>query len=280
MLSYQHGFHAGNFADVHKHLILLELVEYLLRKDKPICYIDTHAGRGLYDLESVQAQKTEEFSQGIGRLWLRNDLSALLNTYRNLVDEINPGDRLTFYPGSPAILANCLRDQDKLILLELHPTEFSALQVNLRDPRIAIHQRDAWEGLQALTPPPIKRGLVLIDPSYEVKQDYSQLPKQVIAAAKKWSTATWAIWYPLLPAGKHEEMLKKFKESGLRKILRLELMVKPATGTLGMYGSGMLIINPTWNLCEDAGAIQDELVRLLEESPASGSQLTEWLVPE
>jgi len=279
MLSYQHGYHAGNFADVHKHVILLELVEYLLRKDKPICYIDTHAGRGIYDLESSQAQKTDEYNSGIGRLWQRGGLSMLLNSYLNLVDEMNPGDNLTFYPGSPALLGNCLRDQDRMILLELHPTEFNALQANLRDPRIAIHQRDAWEGLQALTPPAIKRGLVLIDPSYEVKKDYTTLPKQVIAAARKWSTATWAIWYPLLPAGQHNEMLHQFERSGLRKILRLELMIKNP-GTAGMYGSGMLIINPTWNLCDEAEFIQNELLTLLQDAPGTGAHLTQWLVPE
>ncbi len=279
MLSYQHGFHAGNFADVHKHVVLLELIDYLLLKEKPLCYLDTHAGRGLYDLQSAQAQKTEEFSNGIGRLWARNDLSERLTSYRNLVDEINPGDNLTFYPGSPALIANYLRDKDKAILLELHPAEHNALQINLRDPRVAIHQRDAWEGLQALTPPSIKRGLVLVDPSYELKQDYATLPAQVATAARKWPSATWLIWYPILPAGHHSAMLSKFEQTGLRKLLRLELTIKPA-GTLGMYGSGMLIINPTWRLCQEADKIQKELVELLETAPGSGAHLTQWLVPE
>lgn len=277
MLSYQHQYHAGNFADVHKHLCLRVLFESLLRKEKPFCYIDCHAGAGVYDLDCAEARRTAEFSAGVGRLWGRDAGPPPLAAYLRAVAALNPGAGLRYYPGSPALAGQWLRPQDRALLLELHPQAQQALKHNMRgDSRISVHARDCYEGLHALVPPPIRRGLVLLDPSYEVKDEYRQLVALTATACKRWGTATYAIWYPLLGAGRHLELLAALEASGMPGVLVTELTVAGKTETDGMYGSGMAIVNAPWQTDQALAALLPPVAELL--SPGRGAARLRWLV--
>jgi len=281
MLSYQHEYHAGNFADVHKHLCLRVLFEALLRKDKPFCYIDCHAGAGAYDLGSTEARKTSEFSNGIGRLWAHRTepgptaLTALLEA----VAALNPDGNLRHYPGSPALAGQWLRPQDRALLLELHPQAQLALKKNLRgDARISVHARDCYEGLPALVPPPIRRGLVLLDPSYELKDEYRQIVALIATACKRWGDASYAIWYPLLGAARHLELLAALQRSAMPGILVTELTVAGRDETGGMYGSGMAIVNAPWQTDHALAALLPAVADLL--APGRGAAQLRWLAGE
>jgi len=203
MLSYRHGFHAGNWADVQKHTALALLLGHLRRKDKPFCILDAFAGDGIYDLAAPEAVKTGEFHEGIERLWQRRDAPAGADWYLEQVRAVNPGEVLERYPGSPALARAALRQADRLILGELHPASYRALKRwAAGDRRIALHRRDGIEFLDALVPPPVRRGLVLVDPAYEVKDEYEKLPVALARAMGKWREGIYALWYPVLPAGK------------------------------------------------------------------------------
>ncbi len=278
MLSYQHAYHAGNFADIHKHAVLVRLLAALQRKDKPFCYLETHAGRGRYDLRSSEAQKTAEFKAGIGQLWGQS-AAPLLAPLFEAVKGLNPDGKLRTYPGSPLIARASLRPQDRMQLMELHPGEFEALKEVFRgDRQVGLHQRDGFEGVLALSPPAEKRGLVLVDPSYELKEDYQQVPQWSAKLFQRWSTATLAIWYPLLPAGRHQLLLKGLERSGLRKILVSELSVAPSDGE-GMYGSGMAVVNTPWQLDEELAQCLPGLAQQLAGPGAAAPSLS-WLVGE
>ena len=281
MLSYQHQYHAGNFADVHKHLILRILFESLLKKTKPFCFIDCHAGSGRYDLGSDAALKTGEYSNGIERLWQRvvSKQQPALAAYLDAISAINSGGDLRYYPGSPQLAQHWLRDQDKALLLELHPQAVASLRKNIAaDSRISIHARDCYEGLTALVPPPIKRGLVLLDPSYEIKDEYEQIIALVKRAHQRWNTATYAIWYPILAAGRHHQLLRALKKSKLEKILISELHVSTNANDTGMLGSGLAIINTPWLVDENITALIPEITTAL--APAEGSSSLRWLMEE
>jgi len=278
MLSYQHEYHAGNFADVHKHLCLRVLFESLLRKEKPFCYVDCHAGAGVYDLDCAEARRTSEFSAGIGRLWAHRTGSsqAALTAYLEAVAALNPDGRLRHYPGSPALAGQWLRPQDRALLLELHPQAQLALQGHLRgDSRCSAHARDCYEGLPALVPPPIRRGLVLLDPSYEIKDEYRRIVTLTATAFKRWDTAIYAIWYPLLGAARHLELLSALERSGMPGILVTELTVVGRDGTDGMYGSGMAIVNAPWQTDQALAALLPAVADLL--APGEGAAQLRWL---
>ena len=188
MLSYRHAFHAGNFADVHKHLVLILLIESLKRKDKAFCYIDTHAGCGLYKLNDTMAMKNQEFIDGIFRLLSRSDTpDPLVDEYLKIIKKINTSSTIKIYPGSPMIAASSLRPHDRLILTELHSNEYPLLKNNLKnDNRTAVHNQNGYQSLKAFIPPKERRGLVLIDPSYELSDEYERVAKEVIKAYQKW----------------------------------------------------------------------------------------------
>lgn len=262
MLSYQHGYHAGNAADVHKHWVLCLLLEALLKKDTPFCYVDTHAGDGRYDLMGEHARKTGEYHEGIARLWNRSDLPASVLRYLDRVRACNPSGSLRWYPGSPALAAAMLREHDRAILLEAHPQAFSALRDQLAERgRIAVHQRDAFEGLPALVPPKERRGLVLLDPSYEIKNDYPEIPKLVARARERWPQGIYAVWYPILAEGRHHRLAESLLKQGGGEALGCEMRFHHAEG--GMAGSGMVIVNPPWKLNEslqqDGPALADAM---------------------
>lgn len=279
MLSYQHGFHAGNFADVHKHLLLTLLLQSLNRKSKPWSYLETHGGRARYDLACGQAQKTGEFHGGIARLW-QQPCPEAVQGYLAEVARINEG-ALTTYPGSPLLAAQLARDNDHIHVMELHPAEAEALKAVFRhDSRVAVHHRDGYEGVLSLLPPKPNRGVVLIDPSYEVKQEYAQLVKFVVKACKRWSNGCFAIWYPLLPAGFWQQMKRDLAATGIHNILCSELEVAAADGERGMYGSGMLVINPPWQLDQTLAEVSPWLVQQLQVAAGNGTSRVDWLVPE
>lgn len=248
MLSYQHLYHAGNLADVHKHAVLAVALDYLTRKDKPLSYLETHAGRGLYDLAAPEALKTAEAAQGIARAeaegWFPPD-----HPYARRLAETRAAHGPAAYPGSPLIAALSLRPADRLHLAELHPAEFAALAAALAPYRNAAARRE--DGLQmalARTPPTPRRGLILIDPSYEVKADYGAIPGLIAALHRKWNVGTVMLWYPLLPAAPHAPMLAALEAAGYPGALRHELAFPPARDGHRMQGSGLFLINAPWGL--------------------------------
>jgi len=257
LLSYQHGFHAGGFADVHKHIALCLLLSHLQQKQTPFCVIDSHAGRGRYDLLSEQAGRTGEWQAGIGQLFNTEPKSEGLRSYLDVVSDFNKSGDLTTYPGSPAIAAKLIRRTDRLVLIEAHPAEHAALYATFRhDKRVHIHKRDGFEAMPALVPPRERRGLVLIDPSYEIKTEYKTVPKAVHSAVQRWPTGIFAIWYPLLPDERHMPLV-----AGL-EALGSHLLVAELTGPAperGLVGTGLAVINPPWHFGDALAAAGDEI---------------------
>lgn len=282
MLSYRHAFHAGNYADVVKHLIVNLIMESLCKKETPFCYVDSHAGIAFYDLGSEFAQKTGEFKDGIQLLWQLPEtaIHPLAATYMHTLQAFNPGNNLNLYLGSPAFARHFLRPQDSMSLMELHPQDVELLKKGFKgDKQVHIHQRDAFEGLLALLPPLQKRGLVLIDPSYELKQDYSEVVETLKAAHKRWQQGIYALWYPMLNGKPHEQMLKKLANSGIKKILVAELSRESSHTPRAMYGTGMVIINPPYQLDEKLQELLPWLWSILSPQQ-EGKWQVEWLVGE
>ena len=251
MLSYRHAFHAGNHADVLKHMLLVQLVHYLAQKDKPFSIIDTHAGAGLYALDSGYATKLAEYETGIGRLWSRGDLPAPLAEYANLVRELNPDGQLRVYPGSPWLALRTMREQDRLRLFELHSSDSDLLQKNFRDAgrRVIVSATDGFANLKALLPPPSRRGLILIDPSYEMKEDYLQVVHVLRDSLSRFATGMYAVWYPQLSRLESQQLPDKLKRLAGESWLHVALTVRaPSADGVGMHGSGMFLINPPWTV--------------------------------
>lgn len=276
MLSYRHAFHAGNHADVLKHAVLLELLDYFNRKDKPWYYIDTHAGGGCYALDSEQAGKTAEFVEGIGRLWQASELCAPLASYVAAVHSFNPPGRLLFYPGSPALAMTRARAQDRLRLFELHPADHESLQrtFNGEAERVQVSRSDGFGALKALLPPPSRRGLVLIDPPYELKEDYRRVVDTVRDAMKRFPTGTYMVWYPMLARTEARQMPQRLADLGAESWLDVRLAVRrPRADGFGMFGSGLYIINPPWLLPGQLETMMPQLVKLLAEDEGAGFDL-------
>lgn len=249
MLSYRHAFHAGNHADVLKHLVLVLTLEYYLRKDKPFWYIDTHAGAGLYQLGSAEAQKTHEFAHGIQLLWDADAPPTALHPYLSLLQQLNPHPHLQQYPGSPWIAAQMLRPTDQLRLFELHPADFATLGGLLgKDKRTHFCKQDGLQGLLGLLPPPARRAVILIDPSYELKTDYQGVVDTLAKAHQRFATGTYLLWYPVINRARVGQMSAALQNSGITDILQIEFCPLPDSNALGMTGSGMFVINPPWLL--------------------------------
>lgn len=250
MLSYRHAFHAGNFADVLKHFVLFQLLQYLNQKDKPYWVIDTHAGAGLYALHEGFAAKNAEYRDGISRLWQRQDLPAPLVEFVALLQALNPDNNLSFYPGSPWIASHLLRTEDRLRLFEMHPTDFDIVQETFaKEKQVKVEKSDGFAALKALLPPPPRRGLVLIDPPYEEKQDYQRVPAALQEALKRFETGTYAVWYPLLPRPEPEKMVEKMKHLPVKSWLNVSQSISaPSADGFGMFGAGMFVLNPPWTL--------------------------------
>ena len=254
MFSYRHAFHVGNHADVLKHIVLVQLLRYFNQKDAPYWYVDTHAGAGAYSLDDEWAGKNAEFETGIGRLWPREDLPPLVADYVETVAEFNQDEVLRYYPGSPFIARQLLRERDRMRLFELHPTEIDVLRSNFnrlgRDVarRTMIYDADGFEGIKALLPPPTRRAIVLLDPSYEDKRDYSRVAQAVGEGLKRFATGCYAVWYPQVSRREAEQLPEKLAHLG-DNWLHVSLSVrKPAGSGLGLHGSGMFVVNPPWTL--------------------------------
>lgn len=281
MLSYRHSFHAGNHADVLKHIVLMLILENLKLKDKGFYYLDTHAGVGRYQLSSDEAEKTGEYKEGIGRLWERTDLPQEISHYVDLIKNLNFGAKaLRYYAGSPLIAAQLLRPQDRALLTELHPRDFPLLRNNFKEfKNVSVKCDNGFQQLKATLPPKERRGLVLIDPPYELKEDYDLVVKAAEEGYKRFATGTYAIWYPVVLRQQTKRIFKGLQASGIRKILKIELAVRPDSDQRGMTASGMAIINPPWTLENQMKAMLPYLVKTLVPE-GTGSWTVEWITPE
>lgn len=255
MLSYQHAYHAGNLADVHKHAALAWTLDYLAQKDKPFTYIETHAGRGLYDLTAPEAEKTGEAAAGI----IRAEAGfAADHPYRRRLAEVRARYGPQAYPGSPLLAALSLRDGDPLHLAELHPAEVAALRATMRPWGAHVYQRDGMDTALAITPPTPRRGLMLIDPAWEVKTDYATIPRAMADVARKWNVGILLLWYPVLTSGAHRALEVLDQTPGG---FRHELRFPPAREGHGMVGSGLFVVNPPWGFDQAAARIADVISR-------------------
>jgi 23S rRNA (adenine2030-N6)-methyltransferase len=280
LLAYRHLFHAGNFADVFKHALLARLLVALAGKDKPLCYVDTHAGLGVYDLAHEWAKKNAEFRDGIGRLWARDDAPALLGPYLDVVRAENRGTRLRFYPGSPRIAQRLLRPTDRLVLSELNRNDCSALaERSAADLRVTVHLMDGYQSLKAHLPPKERRGLVLVDSSFDRAREFKRLADALADALRRWATGVYAIWYPLMEPLAIRAFERDVVATGIRKVLQTELAVHPEGWAAGMRGSGMLVVNPPFGFEAEARTILEWLWRALAIDGA-GAHGVRWLVPE
>ena len=268
MLSYRHGFHAGNHADVLKHMMLTELLHFLTRKDTPLVFVDTHAGAGSYSLEEGFATRNAEFSSGIGKLWQRADLPPPLAGYVAQVRAINPDGVLRLYPGSPQLAFALLRPQDRLRLYELHSTESAVLKEYFAHAgrRVSVATEDGLAGLRAVLPPPSRRALVLIDPSYEIATDYRAVVAAMREGLHRFATGTYAVWYPLLARREAIQLPAQLERLAGSDWLHAALQVKaPAADGFGLHGSGMFIFNPPWKFAAAMHAALPVLTKALAQ---------------
>ncbi|HYG31958.1 MAG TPA: 23S rRNA (adenine(2030)-N(6))-methyltransferase RlmJ [Methylophilaceae bacterium] len=280
MLSYRHAFHAGNHADVLKHFVLKEVLQYTAQKDKPFWYIDTHAGAGMYALDRGYAQQNAEFRDGIERLWNSPELPASLADYLALIRDLNKKNELRLYPGSPAIARALLRPDDRLRLLELHPNDSKLLRQEflvdkpLSGRQIMIETHDGFAGLKAMLPPPPKRAVVLIDPPYEDKSDYRSVVNAIEDSLKRFPIGTFMIWYPMLQRPEPRQMLDKLARLQPQSWLQIELQVQtPSLDGFGMHGSGLFIINPPWTLPKILSEVMPSLVKILGQNEGAEFRL-------
>jgi 23S rRNA (adenine2030-N6)-methyltransferase len=284
-VNYRHSFHAGNFADVHKHLTLLAILDYLLQKPKPLLYLDSHAGRGEYDLRSNDATRGNEWQQGIGRIFNATFTSPLLTRYVEVIKKAQQGaSSLHCYPGSPLIATHVLRDVDRRVFVEKQAEECLALRKLLRQPQhhisnTTIDDSDGYHALSAYLPPKEKRGLVLIDAPFEEADEFKHLERALLLAAERWPTGIYCLWYPLKSGGLVNPFYAALKRSGLRNMLLAELSVRPADTPLGLNGSGILIFNPPWQLDIALRTAYTELLPMLAPQ-GTGSVRVEWLARE
>jgi 23S rRNA (adenine2030-N6)-methyltransferase len=250
VLSYRHAFHAGNFADVLKHSVLTLVLDYMTRKDKGFYYIDSHSGAGIYQLSDEYAQKTGEYKNGIAKLIENDDLPEALQPYIDLVKNLNKEtEELTLYPGSPGIARQFTRRQDSVHLFELHPTDIEHLKAySQRWNKSHVKQSDGYQGVLGLVPPPNRRGVVLIDPPYELKEDYLKAVRTVVNAYKKFATGTYILWYPVVKRELVEQMQNAFTKSEVRNLTQVEYCQDADTEEYGMTGTGLFIVNPPWQL--------------------------------
>ncbi len=277
-MNYRHAFHAGNFADVFKHAILLELLDALTAKDKPLCYVDTHAGRGTYRLDDAAALKTDEGRNGVGRLFGAGRIAPPLQRYVAAIRAANEGVDLCAYPGSPWLAAQALRPNDQLLLCDVQGDEAGALHALFRnDARVHIHQRDGYAALGALLPPPQKRGLVLIDPPFEAQDgEFTAIEAALAKAHARWPGGVYAVWYPIKSHRSIVPFHRRMAAGLFANVLVAELLVLPDDSRLRLNGCGILIANPPWQLDATLAGMLPALREVLAQSPHAAQQLR-WL---
>ena len=278
-MNYRHIFHAGNFADVFKHVVLTLLLNSLQRKDAPFCYLDTHAGAGRYDLSSEAAQKTGEYHDGIQRLWDKHPLPELAN-YFAAVRANNAEGKLRYYPGSPAIARFFLRPNDRMVLLELQADECALLRNRFaNDRQVVVQRQDGYAGLKAYLPPKEKRGLVLLDPPYESDKEYERVIEGLRNALARWTSGVYAVWYPIKDRLPVERFHRALVASGVRKILAAEFSPYAEDSAFRLNGCGMVLVNPPWKLDDTLRIVMPWLLDVLRQHPAGRTSIS-WLLPE
>jgi len=291
-MNYQHAFHAGNFADVHKHVVLARILTHLRGKPAAFRVIDSHAGAGRYDLLGDRASRSGEWRGGIARLWAERQepaavrpapaeegkVAALLAPYLDAVAAFNPGGRLRVYPGSPLIAGALMRPQDRLVAAELEPRAAASLQGALRgDRRAKVLALDGWTALGANVPPKERRGVVLLDPSFEESADFHRLSAGLAAAQRKWPTGIYLLWYPIKDREAPDALARRLVRLGVPKILRGEIMLDRPRADAGLIGSGLVIVNPPFTLQDELKILQPALARLF--SPDASHHI-DWLARE
>lgn len=286
-MNYRHAYHAGNFADVVKHAVLALLIERLKTKEAAFRVLDTHAGLGRYDLRSVPAQKTGEFRSGIGRL-LEHEPRGLpveLKPYLGAVKALNGGANfsaasLRWYPGSPRLVRSLMRRQDRLHLLELHPEDAASLnELFARDRQVTVQQADGYTGLKALLPPAERRGLVLIDPPFEKRNEFETLVRGLCQAYRRWATGQYLLWYPIKDRPPVQEFHDALKAAGIPRILVVEFLLRADHDAERLNGCGLILVNPPWKTEDALRELLPQLAAILGAEAGGGTRV-EWLVPE
>ncbi len=265
-MNYRHAFHAGNFADGMKHALLVRILAYLQRKETPLRVIDTHAGIGLYDLAGDEAGRTGEWGEGIGRLdeAFSPDVEEILAPYRTVIAEVRARHGKTAYPGSPSIVRELLRRQDRGVFVELHPADCAVLSKAFNEvAKLKVMHLDGWTALHSLIPPKEKRWLVLIDPPYEQPNELERLGKELLAALAKWPTGVYAGWYPIKDAGPVDAVAARLHEESPRPGLRLEIYIDDPRVPNRLNGSGLFVLNPPWSLQQEAETLLPALAERL-----------------
>lgn len=282
MFSYRHAFHAGNHADVLKHSILVSTLDHYNKKDAPWWVIDTHAGAGLYDLRSDWAMESGEFIDGLDRLLDAEHMPAMIARYLQEVQHFNPDGQANFYPGSPWLALRAMRSRDRLRLFEMHPTEIDVLKKNLSAEgpsatrQAKIYASDGFEGLKGLLPPPTRRGVIVIDPSYEDKNDYRRTLQTINQGLKRFATGTYLVWYPLVQRLEAHELARSLERLGGAPWVHATVTVrKPANDGFGLYGSGMFVLNPPWTLYAELKAALPWLAKTLAQDDRATYTLTQ-----
>jgi len=293
MLSYQHAYHAGNFADVLKHIVLCAVIDYMKQKEKPFYFHDTHAGRGLYPFTLAEMQKLREHESGINKLWplLTKPLDkkyAALVPYAEALQHYNQRGSLNQYPGSGLFAHALMRSEDQLLLTELHPGEFEKLETNtIHCHNVTVQKADAWAGLRAALPPRQKRGVILIDPSYELKNEHQQVIDAVGDALKRFETGVYLIWYPVISGDNlFKKLIRGIEQLSPPSLLRIEQNIAPANdtgqdGKKGLVGSGMLVINAPWQLDSSIKSLLSLLQEQLAQDVNSNNSdhyRVQWLI--
>jgi 23S rRNA (adenine2030-N6)-methyltransferase len=274
-MNYRHVFHAGNFADVFKHAVLARILVHLCEKPQPFRVLDTHAGTGLYDLEGTQASRTGEWHDGIGRLMAQKpagEAAALLAPYLDAVAALNSGGALKFYPGSPQLALSLMREQDRMVACELEPKAAAALAANLRrDKRAKAVETDGWQALNAYLPPPERRGLVVIDPPFEDRDEFENLVEGLDLGRRKWESGIYLLWYPIKGTGT-AAFMRQLRKIPITKMLRTELHVKAAASD-SFTGSGLIVVNPPWRLVDELKVMLPTLQATLAQGSGSRTVL-------
>jgi 23S rRNA (adenine2030-N6)-methyltransferase len=264
-MNYRHAFHAGNFADVMKHALLVRLIAYLKRKETPFRIVDTHAGVGLYDLGADEAARTGEWTGGVGRLDepFAPEVETILAPYRAVLADVRARHGATAYPGSPAIAREMLRPGDQAVAVELHPADHAALAARYTGAHVMkVLHLDGWTALHSLVPPKERRGLVLVDPPFEEPGELERLPAEILRALRKWPTGIYAGWYPIKDARTVDRALQAFAGAP-RPVLRLELLVDRPDDPARLNGCGLVVVNPPWTLADEAGLLLPALAERL-----------------
>ncbi|HEX4408665.1 MAG TPA: 23S rRNA (adenine(2030)-N(6))-methyltransferase RlmJ [Xanthobacteraceae bacterium] len=280
-MNYQHAFHAGNFADVHKHIVLTRILDYLRGKPAPFRIIDSHAGAGRYDLAGPEAIRGGEWRDGIGHVFGADcpaSVRSLLKPYLDVITALNPNGGLRLYPGSPLIAKAFMRRQDRLIACELEPRAAASLKTALRgDVRVKILELDGWVGINANVPPKERRGLVLIDPPYEQTDDFTRLSGVLAEAHRKWPTGIYMLWYPIKERDAPDALGRRLRRIGVPKVMRSEMMLSVRRTEGGLAGSGLILVNPPFTLAAELEILLPAVGRLF--TPAAAHRL-DWLAGE